>query len=61
MKRIYRYKSVTDEGKTFRNFATKLEIEQYINSLDFDTRDGYTISFKDGSKLTFKNINNDNI
>lgn len=65
MKRIYRHKAVTEEGETFRQFASKAEIEEYIESQiqsrGLDWRAGYLVKFKDGLKLDFKKLNNEAI
>lgn len=61
--RIYRHKAVTKDGQTFRQFSTKAEIEEYIESQiesrGLDWRAGYLIRFRDGLQLDFVKINND--
>lgn len=63
MKRIYRHKAITKEGKVFRQFATKAEIEEYIDSQiesrGLDWRVGYLIRFRDGLQLDFVKMNGD--
>ena len=65
MKRIYRHKAITKDGKTFRQFSTKAEIEEYIESQieirGLDWRAGYLIRFRDGLQLDFVKMNGDAI
>lgn len=64
-KRIFRHKAVTPEGKAFRFFATKKEIEEWIASQieakGLDWRAGYLIQFRDGQQLNFVKMNNEPI
>ena len=65
MKRIYRHKAITKNGETFRQFETKAEIEEYIESQiesrGLDWRAGYLIRFRDGLQLDFVKMNGDAI
>ena len=65
MKRIYRHKAITKDGETFRQFSTKAEIEEYIESQiesrGLDWRAGYLIRFRDGLQLDFVKMNGDAI
>lgn len=65
MKRIYRHKAITKDGETFRQFSTKAEIEEYIESQiesrGLDWRTGYLIMFRDGLQLSFVKMNGDSI
>jgi hypothetical protein len=65
MKRIYRHKAITEKGETFRQFSTKAEIEEYIESQiesrGLDWRAGYLIRFRDRLQLEFVKMNGDAI
>jgi len=65
MKRVYRHKAITQKGEIFRQFSTKAEIEEYIESQieirGLDWRAGYLIRFRDGLQLDFVKMNGDAI
>jgi hypothetical protein len=65
MKRTYRHKAITEKGEIFRQFSTKAEIEEYIESQiesrGLNWRAGYLISFRDGLQLDFVKMNGDAI
>ena len=54
-----------EDGKVFRYFSTKKEIEGFIESQieirGLDWRAGYLIRFRDRLQLEFVKINNDKI
>lgn len=57
MKKIYRHKSVLENGTVFKVFSSKSEIEDWINEQiqerGLDWRAGYKIRFRDGLRLEF--------
>ena len=65
MKRIYRHKAITQKGEIFRQFSTKAEIKEYIESQiesrGLDWRAGYLIRFRDRLQLDFLKMNGDAI